>query len=90
MTAPPEASGGCYPDNPVLARAWRGDGVESVHRGAFCLVDTGGTVLESAGAVDHAFFARSSVKCLQVLPLLEIEVEETPGQSAVFVLKEND
>tara|TARA_Y100000590_G_scaffold339673_1_gene387254 strand:+ start:267 stop:611 length:345 start_codon:yes stop_codon:yes gene_type:complete len=23
-------------------------------------------------------------------PLLEIEVEETPGQSAIFVLKEND
>ena len=49
---------------PGLARGRR----ESVHRGAFCLVDTAGTVLESAGAVDHPFFARSSVKCLEVLP----------------------
>ena len=79
MTAPPEASGGSYPDNPVLARAWRGDGVESVHRGAFCLVDTAGTVLESAGAVDHPFFARSSVKCLQVLPLLETGAADRVG-----------
>lgn len=79
MTDPSEAITGGYPDNPVLARAWRGDGVESIHRGAFCLVDTAGNVLESAGAIEHPFFARSSVKCLQVLPLLETGAAERVG-----------
>lgn len=80
MSEASEASGGAtYPENPVLARAWRGDGIESVHRGAFCLVDTGGQVLESAGAIEHSFFARSAVKCLQVLPLLETGAAERVG-----------
>lgn len=68
-----------YPDNPVLVRAWRGDGIESVHRGAWCLVNTAGDVVEGAGDVQHPVYARSSVKCLQVLPLLETGAAERFG-----------
>ena len=60
-----------YPDNPVLVRFLRGREVESVHRGAWCLVDTTGEVLAGAGELRHAYFARSSVKALQALALLE-------------------
>ena len=60
-----------YPENPVLVRVWRGDAVESVHRGAWVLVDGGGRVLAGAGSYDSPFYARSSVKSLQALPLLE-------------------
>ncbi|MEM9800017.1 MAG: asparaginase [Planctomycetota bacterium] len=60
-----------YPDAPVIATVWRDGHVESVHRGAWCLVDSSGQVLEQRGPVGHPFFARSSVKCLQALPLLE-------------------
>ncbi|QDV08734.1 L-asparaginase II [Planctomycetes bacterium Poly30] len=60
-----------YPDNPVLASAWRGDRIESVHRGSWCLVDSSGHVLEQAGTIEHPFFTRSAVKALQVLPLFE-------------------
>ncbi|MEM1450935.1 MAG: asparaginase [Planctomycetota bacterium] len=68
---PPSQRSHDYPDAPVLATVWRGGHVESVHRGAWCLVDSSGTIVEEHGPVRHAFFTRSSVKCLQVLPLLE-------------------
>ncbi len=60
-----------YPDNPVLARVWRGDAVESVHRGAWVLVDSDGTVVEGGGAFEHPIYARSTIKALQALPLVE-------------------
>jgi len=60
-----------YPDNPVLVRLWRGDAVESQHRGAWVLTDADGRVLDGAGEYTAPFFTRSSVKCLQALPLLE-------------------
>jgi len=60
-----------YPANPVLVRLWRDGHVESVHRGAWALVDADGTVLEGAGAFAAPFFARSAIKCFQALPLLE-------------------
>lgn len=67
----PVRSAATYPDNPVLLRVWRGDWVESQHRGAWVLVDAAGRVLEGAGAFDAPVFARSSVKSLQALPLIE-------------------
>lgn len=69
----PESQAGAppYPDNPVLVRLWRGEQVESQHRGSWVLVDAEGQVLEGGGAFDAPCFARSSVKCLQALPLIE-------------------
>ena len=60
-----------YPDNPVLVRVVRGDAVESQHRGAWVLTDRSGRTIDGAGAWQRPIFARSSVKCLQALPLLE-------------------
>jgi len=64
------------PANPVVVRVWRGGAVESVHRGTWCLVDDTGTVLAGAGAYDAAYYARSSVKALQALPLFETGAAE--------------
>jgi len=75
----PPANG--YPDNPVLVRVRRGGRVESVHRGAWCLTDSAGTALEGAGNWDEPVFARSSIKSLQVLPLLESGAAERYGFS---------
>lgn len=58
-------------DNPVLTRVWRGAHVESQHRGAWVLVDAAGHVLDGAGDVQRPIFARSSLKSLQALPLVE-------------------
>jgi L-asparaginase II len=60
-----------YPDNPVLVTVWRGGVVESVHRGAWCLVDTAGEVLDGAGDVEAPYYVRSSIKSVQALALLE-------------------
>ena len=68
-----------YPDNPVLIRRWRGGRVESVHRGAWALVDLDGRVLDGVGEVGFPVFARSSTKALQALPLLESGAAERFG-----------
>lgn len=60
-----------WPENPVLVRATRGHAVESVHRGAWCLVDAQGGLIDGRGAFREPVFVRSAIKCAQALPLLE-------------------
>lgn len=69
------------PDNPVLVRLWRGEHVESQHRGTWVVVDARG-VLAGAGSFDAPVFARSSVKSLQALPLLESGAADRFGYDA--------
>jgi L-asparaginase II len=72
MNHPHSSSGSeALPENPVLVRLWRGGFVESQHRGAWCLVDSSGAVMESSGEVEHLTFVRSCIKSLQALPLIE-------------------
>lgn len=49
----------------------RGEIVESVHFGAFAVVDSRGTLLASAGDPQLVTFLRSSAKPFQALPLIE-------------------
>jgi L-asparaginase II len=69
------------PDDPILVRLWRGEFVESQHRGAWCLVDARGEVIEAGGSVEHPFFVRSSIKALQAIPLVELGAAEALGYS---------
>lgn len=55
----------------MLVEVWRGAVVESRHRGSWVLTDGDGAVLDGAGDWDTPVYARSSVKALQALPLLE-------------------
>lgn len=68
-----------WPENPIVARTWRGRHLESVHRGAWVLVDASGSVLDGVGDWNHAVFARSSTKSLQALPLVESGAAERFG-----------
>jgi len=68
--------------NPILVHVRRGAQVESVHRGAWALVDTAGRVLEGAGEVDAPLYARSAVKSLQALPLVESGAADAAGYDA--------
>lgn len=45
--------------------------LESLHRGAWVLTDTKGTVLDGVGDPHQTIFPRSATKSLQALPLLE-------------------
>jgi L-asparaginase II len=66
-------------DNPILVQVHRGTQVESVHRGAWALVDRTGQVREGAGQVRAPIFSRSAVKCLQALPLVESGAADAAG-----------
>ena len=54
--------------NPILVRTYRGEKLESVHRGRYVLVGTAG-VLDSRGDIEAETLPRSSLKPLQLLPL---------------------
>jgi len=69
------------PVHPVLVRLWRGEHVESQHRGAWVVVDERG-VQQGAGNWREPVFARSSVKSLQAVPLLESGAADRYGFDA--------
>ncbi len=56
---------------PILAEVWRGDRVESVHRGHAVIVDARGDVVEAWGDPGVVIYPRSSCKMVQALPLIE-------------------
>ena len=49
----------------------RGESIESVHFGAFAVVDSDGTMIASYGDLNAASFLRSSAKPFQALPFIE-------------------
>ena len=67
--------------NPVLVEAWRGNAVESFHRGAVAVVDADGALVASLGDIDRPVFPRSAVKLLQSLPLVESGAADRFGLS---------
>ena len=71
-------------DNPIVAEAHRGPGAESVHRGAWVLVDTEGTVIDAAGRPDQLVYARSSSKSIQAIPII------TSGAAEAFDLTDRE
>ena len=65
--------------NPVLVETTRGAMVESRHRGAFAVVDVEGRVVASAGDTERPVYARSAIKPLQAIPLVESGAAEAFG-----------
>lgn len=58
-------------ENPVMVEQTRGNQQESRHRGVAAIVDSLGHVVRSWGNIYDPVFARSSVKFIQALPLIE-------------------
>lgn len=54
-----------------LVELWRGELLESVHRGHAVVCDAGGAVVEAWGDPEAVVYPRSSSKMIQALPLLE-------------------
>ncbi len=67
---------------PILVETTRGDMVESRHRGIAAVVDPAGKVVMSWGDVDTPVYARSAIKPLQALPLIESGAAEALGLGA--------
>lgn len=66
-------------ENPVLVEVVRGDRVESRHRGAAAVVAADGALLAGWGDIDSPVYARSAVKPIQALPLIETGAAEHFG-----------
>src|SRR5215472_710828 len=65
--------------NPVLVELTRGTLVESVHRGAVAIADSGGAIRFSLGDIEQPHYPRSSLKPIQALPLVESGALEAFG-----------
>jgi len=65
--------------NPVLVETWRGETIESFHRGALAVVDADGALVASLGDIERPIFPRSAVKALQALPLVASGAADTFG-----------
>lgn len=57
--------------NPVMVEVSRGDMVESCHRGAAAIAGPDGRLVASWGNIDRPVYARSAIKPLQALLLIE-------------------
>ena len=68
--------------NPIICEVTRGALVESVHRGAYAVVDAGGRLVAGAGDIERPVFARSSTKLMQALPLVESGAADAFGFGA--------
>lgn len=78
-----------FESNPVLVQFWRGDSIESAHRGAWVLADSSGIVHANASDPTQLVFARSSTKSFQALPLVESGAADAfglPTQSLAIAL----
>ncbi|HEV7370569.1 asparaginase [Arenibaculum sp.] len=58
-------------DAPVLVEVTRGGMVESRHHAVACVVDAEGRVVRHWGDFERPVYARSAIKSLQALPLIE-------------------
>jgi L-asparaginase II len=66
----------CSTPGPILVEALRGEMVESRHCGAYAVVDAAGGVALARGDIEQPVYARSAIKPLQALPLLETGAAE--------------
>jgi len=57
--------------NPVLINRWRGNSIESRHRGAVAIVESSGRLVGAMGDVQRSVFPRSAIKFLQAIPFVE-------------------
>ncbi|MEO8559132.1 MAG: asparaginase [Rhodospirillales bacterium] len=71
--------------DPVLVEYVRGGMVESRHRGAAVIIDSNGNVIEKWGDVARPIYARSALKPIQAIPLVESGAAEKFALSDVEV-----
>jgi L-asparaginase II len=64
---------------PVAVELWRGPAVESRHRVAVAVAETGGRVTARVGDTDVPVFPRSAIKPVQAVPLVETGAADAFG-----------
>lgn len=71
--------------NPILVEVFRGEAVESCHRGSFAVIDAAGNVASAVGDIASPVFPRSAVKPLQALPLVASGAADRFGLTAAEI-----
>ena len=67
------------PIGPITVEVTRGGMVESVHRAIAAVVDADGKPVMACGDIDRLVYARSAIKPLQALPVLETGAADAFG-----------
>ena len=62
--------------NPILVRSFRGEVLESFHRGVVCVVNQMGEIIYSEGDSQQLCYPRSALKFFQQIPLLSKNAQE--------------
>jgi len=57
--------------NPVLVNRWRGNAIESRHRGSVAVVESSSRTVFALGDIEQSVFPRSAIKFLQAIPFVE-------------------
>ncbi len=65
--------------NPILVNRWRGNAIESRHRGAVAVVQSDGRAVMQLGDARQPVFPRSAIKFLQAIPFVESGAVEQFG-----------
>jgi len=65
--------------HPVLVEVYRGQAVESQHRGSVAVIDADGRTVLELGDIETPVFPRSAVKAFQALPLVESGIADRFG-----------
>lgn len=66
-----------------LVQVWRGEILESIHRGHAVICDASGQIVQAWGDPDAIIYPRSSCKMVQALPLVETGLDLTSEQMAL-------
>lgn len=65
--------------NPILIESYRGETLESFHRGVVCIVNEKGNIIASLGDPTQICYPRSTLKLFQHVPLLMSDAIEKYG-----------
>ncbi len=68
----------------ILAKVFRGETLESIHRGHLIVVEGDGNVVRSIGEPETVTFFRSSAKAFQAIPFI------TSGAAERFGMEEDE
>jgi L-asparaginase II len=70
---------------PVVVEVTRGDMVESRHRGSLAVCDADGRVVFAVGEIEAPVYARSAIKPLQAMPLVESGAADDASDAEIAV-----
>src|SRR5690625_7305085 len=61
--------------HPVIAEEYRGDVLENIHQGIYCIIDKDKQVIHQKGNVNHPTLYRSAMKPLQAIPFFTTDIQ---------------